>query len=331
MPTTAEKLSIKAIDKALKQYLKNAERSLEELHSFKNSSFEHLDASLSFVVRHADGYLEDRSAKIKRLKQLIGKYKEAVITLYSSLKNDIELKSGKLSKSFQQYSQCLYYLNIVLSNINVARFSDPITQLDDQCIAGSVQTVFDRECYVFGTEGNVDKSFTGHQGNNRFGMRNDCGIACVTQILILSGKNVSENDVIRVAIRYGLCSITEINMESNGGTSSYHRAALLEKFDVKARIELATPERIASYVERGHGIIVSVDAGLFWNNEPDIGVGHAIVLYGTIHQASDGALLGFVVCDTGSGNMKRFLSCSDFKRMYYYNRGINITVEAIRK
>lgn len=329
--STVEKLSVETIDNAIKQYLSDTRLSLEKLQLLKNKSFESLDSSLYSIIKHSDGYLEEDTAKIKQLKKLIEKYKETVMDLYLSLKKDIEFKNGKLSKSLQKYSQCLYYLNTVKFNNSANLFTDPIDFQEDNCIDGSLQTVFNTECYVFGTENNIEKNFTGRQGNNNFGMQNDCGVACVAQILILSGKKVSENDVVRVAVSEGLCNITDTTMGTNGATSSIHRATLLSKFDIKSKVELATTKDIAKYIEHGHGIIVSVDAGLLWNRTSDVGMGHAIVLYGTIHRASDGALLGFVVCDTGSGNMKQYVTCAAFEKMYHYDRGINLTVEAIRK
>lgn len=328
--SAAEKLSVEVIDKAIKRYLKDSQLSLEKLQILKNKSFERLDEEYYKIIKYSDGYLEDKTTKIKQLKKLIEKYKDALMESYLSLKKDVELKNGKISKSIQKYSQCLYYLNAVRFNNEVDLFTDPIVFQEDNCIEGSLQNIFDTECYVFGTEGEIERNFTGRQGNNSFGMQNDCGIACVAQIIILSGKKVTENDVVRVAISEGLCNITDASMDANGGTSSIHRATLLSEFDINSRVELASTKEIASYVEHGHGIIVSVDAGFLWNRASDVGLGHAIVIYGTIHRASDGTLMGFVICDTGSGNMKQFITCTAFEKMFYYDRGINVTVEAIR-
>lgn len=328
--STTEKLSVEAIDRAIRQYLKDTQLSLEQLQVLKNQSFEYLDEALYSLTKYADGYLGDDVAKIRQLKKLIEKYKETLLGVYLTLKKDIEFKDGKLTGSMRKYAQCLYYLNTVRFHQSAELFTDPLDYREDSCIEGSLQTVFNTQCYVFGTEGNIDKCFTGKQGNNNFRMQNDCGVACVAQILILSGKKVTENDVLRVAIGEGLCNITETALETNGATSSVHRATLLKKFNVKSKVELADSKKIASYIEHGHGVIVSVDAGVLWNRTADVGTGHAVVPYGTVHRASDGELLGFVLCDTGSGNMKHFVTCSSFEKSYNYNRGINVTEEAIR-
>ena len=329
--SNVERLSVETVDKAIKQYLKDTQLSLERLQVLKNKSFEGLDDAVYQITKYADSFFGDDLSKLKKLKKLIEKYKEALLSIYLSMKKDVELKDGKLSKTLQKYSQSLYYLNAVRFNNSANLFTEPAVVEEDNCIDGSLQNVWGVDCYVFGTEGNIERYFTGQQGNNNFGMQNNCGVACVAQILILSGKKVSENDVVRVAVAEGLCNITDAAMGANGGTSSIHRAELLARFNLKSTVEMANRQELATYLEHGHGIIVSVDAGVLWNRPEDLGVGHAIVLYGTVHRASDGALLGFVACDTGSGNMKEYITCADFDRMYYYDRGINLTREAIRK
>ena len=62
----------------------------------------------------------------------------------------------------------------------------------DHFISGSLQNRLGHRCYVFGTENNISIKFTGYQGNNAFGIENNCGIACVTQLLILSGKRIKK-------------------------------------------------------------------------------------------------------------------------------------------
>jgi len=317
-----------AVDKAIRQYQQEMRSSMEALRIFKNKSFEDIDEKFSSIMKYSDALWSDEKQKVKKLKKQIAKYKELLITLCLTLMKDYE--RDRDSRSTQNASQCLYYLNTIRFNDSTNLYEEPIAVRADGCIAGSLQNVFGESCYVFGTEGEADRAFTGHQGNNSFGMQNDCGIACVAQLLILSGKKVTENDVVRVAIGEGLCNITDTTMATNGATSAAHRAALLEKYHIKSRIEIAESKAIASYIEHGHGVIVSVDAGLLWNRESERGIGHAIVLYGTIHRASDGVLMGFVVCDTGAGTMKRYLSRFDFERMFYYDRGINVTLEAIR-
>ena len=85
------------------------------------------------------------------------------------------------------------------------------------------------------------------------------------------------------------------------------------------------------YIQKGHGVIVSVDSGILWNNPADLGENHAILLYGTYHDEKTGALLGFIACDTGTGIMEYPISLIEFEKLYNYTHGANITKEAIRK
>ncbi|MBO7196012.1 MAG: hypothetical protein J6V80_01630 [Clostridia bacterium] len=329
---SAEQKSIEFIDKAVKQYIKDTKLSLELLQLTKNESFEQIDDALFEINKYSGGYLKEDLAKIKRLKKLVEKYKKIMMDVYVTLKRDVELHDGKISRSLDRYSAFLY-------QFDPQRFAQPISLVPpeeeniaggDSFVEGSLQRVFDTDCYVFGTEGDIDERFTGHQGNNNFGMQQNCGIACVAQLLILAGRQITENDVVRVAVGQGLCSIDDPNMRENGATSSMHRADLLRKFDIKNDIKLVKPRDIAVYIERGHGVIASVDAGLLWDQPSHIGSGHAVLLYGSIHRASDGELMGYVICDTGTGDMCRFVSITAFDRMYNYNNGLNITAEPIR-
>ena len=84
---------------------------------------------------------------------------------------------------------------------------------------------------------------------------------------------------------------------------------------------------IVNYIERGHGIIVSVDAGVLWKKHEYVGVGHAIMAYGTIHKYDTGKLIGLILCDTGSGEMEFPLPIVLFEQMYHFERGANVTLE----
>lgn len=326
----SELLAIEAIDRAIKKYAIDMQIAFDTIQKIKNESFEEFDRALLDINKYSDGYFESDFPKIKRLKKLIAKYKEIIWELFATLKNDVEQKSGRVGKALEEYSKLVYSINSVRFNNAADLFSELVDLKEDDCVDGSVQNIFGVECYVFGTEKNVESNFTGQQGNNNFGMQQNCGIACVAQLVILSGKKVSENDVVRVAVSEGLCQLNEYSMEENGATSAIHRASLLSKFNLKSNVELANLRTIASYVEHGHGVIVAVDSGAFWNRQDLLGRGHAIVIYGTFHRASDGALLGLIACDTGSGDMKRLIKLSDFERMYLYHHGINVTISAIR-
>ena len=320
---------VNSVNSSIKNYVKSIKQSLEMLKIVRNCSCDELTDISYRVSKNRGSFFGSDIERIEKILKLIAKCKTQLIDLYSNVNKEIESDGGKLSKTLEKYSQALYCLNLIRFNENNEAFN-AVIQSEDGCLSGSIQNIFETECYVFGTENNVDKKFTGRQGNNVFGMQNDCGIACVTQVLILAGKKVTENEVARLAISEGLCNTMERAMSENGATSAMNRGVLLEKFKVKSSIMDIDAKQLAYYVEHGHGVIASVDSGILWNRPSDIGIGHAIVIYGTAHRTDNGKLIGFVVCDTGSGNMRRLISYTDFAKMTNFSRGVNVTTEAIR-
>lgn len=321
---------INEINNILRSFLIEEKQSIERLKVIKNKTLEQLNEIAYNIKKDETSYTRDSLPIIKKIYKKIEKAKEQILRFYLLQKKDFELNSGEINKKVKEYSQSLYLLNLIKNDSEIDFFSQSEIEETDNCLKGSLYDCFGMQCYIFGIEDNIEKKFTGRQGNNSFGMQNDCGLACVAQIIILSGKKVSENDVVRVAVGEGLCNLMSRSMRDNGATSVYNRAALLKKFNIDSKIEQLDYKQLAFYIERGFGVIVSVDSGILWNRESDLGIGHAIVLYGTIHKASDGALIGFVACDTGSGNMKRFLTCEDYLRMTNVERGVNVTLRAIR-
>lgn len=323
----------KTVDKLnsiVKLFFMEEKLSLEKLKIIKDEVLEQLNRLAYEIKKQETSYTNKDLATIKKIYNKIENAKERMLRFFLLLKKDFDLNSGEVSKSIKKYSQSLYMLNLIKNESEIDLFCQGEIEAKDECLDGALYNCFGTQCYIFGTENNIEAKFTGRQGNNNFGMQNNCGIACVAQILILSGEKVSENDVVRVAVSEGLCNLMSRSMRDNGATSVYNRAALLKKFNIDSKIEQLDYKQLAFYIERGFGIIVSVDSGVLWNRESDLGIGHAIVLYGTIHKASNGALLGFVACDTGSGNMKRFLTCEEYLRMSNIERGVNVTLRAIR-
>lgn len=322
---------INEINNAIRSFLVEEKQSIESLNVIKNKILEQLNEIAYKIKKEQTSiYAKDSLRTIKILCNKVAKAKEQILRFYISQKKEYELNSGEISKKIKEYSRSLYLLNLIKNDEEIDFFSQSELEETDKCLKGALYECFGTQCYIFGIEDNIEKKFTGRQGNNSFGMQNDCGIACVTQIIILSGKKVSENDVVRVAIGEGLCNLMSNSMRNNGATSVYNRAALLKRFNIDSIIKQVDYRQLASYIEKGFGVIVSVDSGILWNRESDLGIGHAIVLYGTVHRASDGVLIGFVACDTGSGNMQKFLTCEDFLRMTNIDRGANITLRAIR-
>lgn len=312
----------RSMESYINSYVDMSKKIQNEFREVRGELLRYLDAILTSI---RSSYLKNTSRnQIERLIKLIDKAKKQLNAFFYRIQLNTE--NGKASCLIKQYRQQLYYFNCTASNNSLPNSFDE----SDHFISGSLQNRLGHRCYVFGTENNISNKFTGHQGNNAFGIENNCGIACVTQLLILSGKRIVENDVVRTAVGCGLCEITGMQLHANGATSAEQRKILLDKHGIRSTIKILSSEQIANYIERGYGIIVSVDAGVLWKKPEYVGVGHAIMVYGTIHKYDTGKLIGLIICDTGSGEMEFPLPIVLFEQMYNFERGANVTLEAIR-
>ena len=147
------------------------------------------------------------------------------------------------------------------------------------------------------------------QGQNSRNMSGTCGLCQCVNILRLAGvSNVTEDDVINVALS---CSnsttksldINNPNPNNRGGTTTAGRQEILNKYNLQTEVYHILSNRemsVAGLGERvatGHGVIVSVDAGVLWNN-PNVQGGHAISLI-SVSQSGD----QFIYSDTGTGRI----------------------------
>ncbi|MBR5110044.1 MAG: hypothetical protein IK099_07600 [Clostridia bacterium] len=157
----------------------------------------------------------------------------------------------------------------------------------------------------FGIAGQLDDN----QGDNVLNAQGDCGLVSVTNILRQAGMEVTEDEVVLAAVGNRLCSYsTDQDAGDNGGTNVYHRQALLSGYGIPASVysqwdtKKLDLEEIAEFVEAGHGVNISVNAGYAWN-EPsyinDGGSNHSIIVTGTVRDPDTGELKGLIVCDSG--------------------------------
>ncbi len=89
-----------------------------------------------------------------------------------------------------------------------------------------------------------------------------------------------------------------------GGTTIGQQIALLEHFGFPSHCELAnetaTPERLASAIEGGHGVLLGLNSGVLqdrewkvFNDKGEIAATHAVCLTGTVRDPDSGNLVGF--------------------------------------
>lgn len=182
------------------------------------------------------------------------------------------------------------------------------------------------------------------QGDNFYNFQGDCGLVSVCNILEMADIHTSEDEVVGRAIVLGLCEYSEFNDPGdNGGTSVFHRKALLETYGISSVIldsksEAGSLEALARYVEAGHGVNISVNAGYAWDNPnyiDDGGSNHSIIVTGAAWDPDTGALKGLFVCDSGltsEDSSARFLSADVLQDAYLDAPGCTalVTTEPVR-
>ena len=190
-------------------------------------------------------------------------------------------------------------------------------------------------CQMYNKPYETAKSLIRDQGQNSRNMYGTCGLCqCVNQLRMAGLTNVTEDDVINVALG---CSKNVRNcLEMNnpdpyerGGTTANGRKEILGKFNLDVANVPISPDKsstvnvLGKAVSTGHGVIVSVDAGVLWNNPSYLGGGHAISLI-SVSQNGD----TFIYSDTGTGKVGT-ISAATLGRALT-GRPANITKHIIR-
>ena len=184
-------------------------------------------------------------------------------------------------------------------------------------IVGSMETtvlepqlyeVNGKEVVVTGNPYELGEVLDDCQGDNIYNFGGDCGLVSVANILTMSGIEITEDEIVGKAISMGECNYSEYNSpEANGGTNVYNRAALLESYGINCTIFDPTSaegsiESLAEYVENCHGVNISINAGLAWNEPALVDDGtsnHSVIVTGTARDPETGELIGLYVCDSG--------------------------------
>lgn len=180
------------------------------------------------------------------------------------------------------------------------------------------------------------KKLDDNQGDNVYGFTQDCGLVSVHNILAMAGITSTEDEVVGRAILFRKCQTRFFHIADSGGTTVLQRQSLLETYGISSTVfpassESGSLESIASYVEAGHGVNLSGNAGFFWDNPNHIGKGasnHSIVVTGTARDPETGELRGLYVCDSGmtGESSAMFLSVEKLKDAYLDAKGASVLV-----
>ena len=135
-----------------------------------------------------------------------------------------------------------------------------------------------------------------------------CGICATATILRKAGLPVNEQIVLATAVKHHLCDNTKDGERTDayqwrGGTSPAHRSQIADFFTLSMEAKVEIPlEVLASKVEQGHGVIISVLAGEGFYNPNNMYSGnqggHALVLDSVERDAATGKILAYYVIDS---------------------------------
>lgn len=182
------------------------------------------------------------------------------------------------------------------------------------------------------------------QGDNKRNYGGDCGVVTLTNILRMAGLDVTEDDVLNKGCKMHLVDQPWFaSPENKGGTSVYGREKLLEAYGIDCSVTddkngTGSLDSLAKYVENGHGVNISTNAGYEWNELSAVENGysnHSIAVTGTARNPETGELKGLYVCDSGltDRNSKAlFLSVEVLEKCYVNTPGTSalITDKPIR-
>ncbi|GAB3280528.1 hypothetical protein GCM10027347_55720 [Larkinella harenae] len=161
------------------------------------------------------------------------------------------------------------------------------------------------------------KAYNHLQGQTEYGdlFKGTCGLVACEDILqqfqvpgiqFADGtvREVSEATLILYGVANDLCHVG-FNPGENGATTSFSQIEILRKNGVPAHFEMANDaETLATNIEQGRGVILSVNAGVMWNDATAYGTGdrnHAVVCTGIARDPATGSMMGVYINDSGRG------------------------------
>ena len=169
------------------------------------------------------------------------------------------------------------------------------------------------------------------QGNNEHGFEGTCGETTQANTLnkLLGTNEITENDVLNIAIDKNLCEVDVLDPANSGGTSTEQFMQLYDEMNHrvgdKLNIELFDYDDalgiddMASRIENGSVLNIAVDSYELWDQPRDITdtahyTDHWISVTG-VDRNVDGGIIGFKIVD--SGGSESYLDIDKFERCYY--------------
>jgi uncharacterized protein YvpB len=175
--------------------------------------------------------------------------------------------------------------------------------------------------------------FNHQQGDNPYGIQQDCGLVSCQDVLNQFGIPVSETDVVTHAVENGQCQFSAGDMSGSGGTTVDDQVRILGDYGVPAHAESGQSlEQLATNVEQGHGVIIEANAGVLWNDANYIETGqanHAVTLTGVARDPQTGSIQGFYINDSGTGQSGEFVSAQTMSAAWQDTGGQCVATDVI--
>ena len=191
----------------------------------------------------------------------------------------------------------------------------------------------------------VDRYLYSKQGSAYDNFKGTCGLCSCANILRLAGVNIGEKEMIDYAANMQggifsprLCILNPFNPDASGGTTPKQRQQILDYFDISSsiwnvktdingRTSIDTINDIAKWISEGRGVIVDVDAGLFYNSPKNYGKGHAVTIT-SVEKNKYGDITAFYILDSNQGTVK--YNAWEIQEMLRTFIGMNVTSQIIR-
>jgi len=177
-------------------------------------------------------------------------------------------------------------------------------------------------------------AFNHLQGDNAEHDHGDCGIVSCVDVANQFGVRLTEAGAFVHAMRRHELHVVAGRPDESGWTLPVEQAAILTDYGIPAHAEEAQPvERLAVAVQHGHGVIAMVNAGALWSDPRALGHGeanHAVTLTGIARDRSDGALLGFYINDSGTGQSGQFVSAHLMTTAFEHEGGFCVVTDCPR-
>lgn len=169
------------------------------------------------------------------------------------------------------------------------------------------------------------------QGNNEYGFDGTCGETTQANTLnhLLGITEITENDVLNVAIDNNLCEVNLLDPTNSGGTSTEQFMQLYEEMNHRTGDSLNVEcfdydealsiDDMVSRLEDGSVLNIAVDSYELWDQTRDVTdvahyTDHWISVTG-VDRGVDGNISGFKIIDSGGG--ESYLDIEKFERCYY--------------